>query len=77
MQRKCLRQLRTNAFRHHSYHEHDYKYENSHDGEDLSELHEHTDIKVEHGIEFDMGLIVKITLDEPIVDGKRFKVRIF
>lgn len=74
MQRKCLRQLRINAFRHHSYHEHDYKYEESHEGEYQSELQQHTEVKAENDLEFETGLIVKITLDEPIADAKRFKV---
>lgn len=75
MQRKCLRQLRMNAFRHHSYHKHDYEYEESQNGEEHAESHQNVEVKVEHGVEFDTGLIVKITLDEPIVDAKRFKVR--
>ena len=63
-----------NAFRRHSYHKHDYEYDESQNGEEHADSHQDKEVKMEHGVEFDAGLIVKITLDEPIIDAKRFKV---
>lgn len=67
MQRKCLRQLRMNARRQ------EYRDEAAptHDEESISEPVKET----EKAVEFQTGLIVKIFLDDPISDAKRFKVR--
>ncbi len=72
MQRKCLRQIRINARRQHF---------NESRFEPAAELVQGT--KEEKNLEdrtadpcpdFQPGLIVKIVLDEPITDAKRFKV---
>ncbi len=69
MQRKCLRQIRMNSRRQHTI-------DNRSDPapEEKKEQRIPEEAKPEPTVEFQTGLIVKIVLDEPISDAKRFKV---
>lgn len=67
MQRKCVRQIRLNSRRQH-INEHRF-------GSYTEEPEQQTvEVKPDPCPEFEPGLIVKIILDEPISDAKRFKV---
>lgn len=68
MQRKCLRQIRINARRQQT---HEIRCEPSEVIKETSLPEVNTESP---SIEFQPGLILKIALDEPISDAKRFKV---
>ena len=71
MQRKCLRQIRMNARRQNAI---DNRPELAVEEKKEQRIAEET--KNEPTFDFQPGLIVKIVLDEPISDAKRFKVYI-
>lgn len=67
MQRKCLRQIRNNSRRQ----------QTNEIRSEPAEVVKETilaEVKTESTVEFQPGLILKIALDEPISDAKRFKV---
>lgn len=68
MQRKCIRQLRKNARQQHYYEHREYDDEPEKTEVPVAK----TDTSSE--TEFQPGAIIKITLEEPISDAKRFKV---
>lgn len=67
MQRKCVRQIRMNSRR-------QYMNENRFGSSTEKPEPQTLEVKPEPCPEFEPGLIVKIILDEPISDAKRFKV---